>query len=127
MWFIDLAPAHDGEAVGAAVAEALGILGTETELLDAISGRSMLMVLDNCEHLLVTTAGLARTLLERGPGVRILATSRQPLAIAGEVVYRVPMLSTPAGDDRAAVVASDAGRLFIDRATRGGPTLPLDR
>ena len=95
VWFIDLAPVRDESAVANTVAEALGVHGTEKELLDAIAERSMLLVFDNCEHLLDSSARLIATLLETGPRLQVLATSRQPLAVSGEVVYRVPTLSNP--------------------------------
>ena len=75
-----------------------------TRLVDALADRELLLVLDNCEHLVDAAARLAQILLERVPGLRILATSREPLAVAGEVLHPVDALA----DD-------DAARLFAER------------
>jgi predicted ATPase len=81
--------------------------------------RQVLLILDNCEHLLEACAQLAHTLLQACPGVRLLATSRQPLGVAGEAVYRVPTLSFPDPEHLPAVEKMNdfvAVRLFVDRA-----------
>ena len=83
---------------------------TTTRLLAALAGRELLLVLDNCEHLVDAAAHLAQTLLERVPGLRILATSREPLAVPGEVLHPVDALA----DD-------DAVRLFAERGAAVAP------
>jgi predicted ATPase len=85
-------------------------------------------VLDNCEHVIDVAAALVRGLLERCPGMVVLATSREPLRIPGEYVFRVPSLSVPAiGDERAeAVRACEAVRLLVDRATLHAPGFAVE-
>jgi predicted ATPase/DNA-binding XRE family transcriptional regulator len=120
--FVDLAPVSDGALVSAAVAGAVGIriqpsVPVETLLTRWISARSLLLVLDNCEHLLQACAELVEVLLRACPGLRILATSRERLAVAGEVSWRVPSLPIPeAGAPIDRVLDCEAVRLFFDRA-----------
>ena len=85
-------------------------------------------MLDNCEHLLDDCAVLVDTLSRQSPGLTILATSRQPLDVPGEVVWRVPSMTVPAhtaADTLEAVGACDAVRLFCERAARGRPGFTL--
>jgi non-specific serine/threonine protein kinase len=132
VWFADLAPLGDPDLVAVTVANVLGIreepgrpvLGT---LVEAVGGRSLLVVLDNCEHVLDTCAKLADELLRGCPNLALLATSREPLGIDGENVYRVPSLGTPAdGADPGAIWASEAVRLLADRAASQGVPLAGD-
>jgi predicted ATPase len=97
-------------------------------LADALGPLDLLIVLDNCEHLIGGCAKTADALLRRSPKVRLIATSREPLGIGGEVIYRVPSLSLPdAGDpDLAAMAGSDAMALFADRGRSQGVGLLLD-
>jgi predicted ATPase/DNA-binding SARP family transcriptional activator len=137
--FVALAPLSDPALLPAFLATALGIReegrAADTEsLLQALarplSAYPALLVLDNCEHLVEATATLCHTLLSRCPGLHILATSRQRLALTGEVLWRVPSLPTPDPEqlpseaDRALaqVLAYPAVRLFVERAgmVRGG-------
>jgi non-specific serine/threonine protein kinase len=131
-WFADLAPLDDPCLVTATVADVLGIqeepgravLGT---LVEAVGGRSLLLVLDNCEHLIGACANLADALLRGCPNLALLATSREPLGIDGEHVYRVPSMGTPAdGDDAKAIQDSEAVRLLADRAVAQGAPLAWD-
>ena len=79
-------------------------------------------MLDNCEHLLAPVAGIVAELLAAAPQIRIVATSREPLGAAGESVFDLRPLGLPdAEDGLAALVRSDAGRLFVDRAARADP------
>ncbi|MGH2833861.1 MAG: ATP-binding protein, partial [Solirubrobacteraceae bacterium] len=89
-------------------------------LLEHLGSRRLLLVLDNCEHLLPDVALIARELCHRAPSLRLLATSREPLAIDGENVLRLGPLSLPEPDDDGvgAIVRSDAGRMFVERAVR---------
>lgn len=129
VWFADLAPLGDPALVAVAVADVLGVrLEPGRRVLDAlvaaVGQRSLLVVLDNCEHVIGACAKLAEELLRGCPGVSLLATSREPLGIGGERLFRVPSLGVPAvGADAAAVKDSEAVRLLVDRA--GGQGVPL--
>ncbi len=128
VWFADLAPLRDPDLVAVTTADVLGVrqepgrpvVDTVTE---AVGDRSLLVLLDNCEHLIGACAKLADALLRDCPNLALLATSREPLGIGGEQVYRVPSLRVPAdGDDVAAIRACEAVRLLADRvATQGVP------
>jgi predicted ATPase len=137
-WFVDLAPlpAASSELSGAevsslvsrTVARVLGVREQPNEpvsmaLAEALRDRRLLLVLDNCEHLLDACASLAQTLLEGCPHLQILTTSRQPLGLTGEVVWRVNPLSLP--DDAPWEVGKEppsaAVRLFLERAVAASP------
>jgi predicted ATPase/DNA-binding CsgD family transcriptional regulator len=126
VWFADLAPLGDPDLVGVAVADVLGILRKPGRpvldtMAEAVGDRSLLLVLDNCEHVIDACAKLADMLLRGCPNLALLATSREPLGIGGERVYRVPSMGVPAdGADAEAVWASEAVRLFEDRAASLG-------
>jgi predicted ATPase len=122
VWFVDLAPLSDSQLIGQAMVRALG---TREEpgrsVLDTlkrfVAHRELLIVVDNCEHLIHGCAVLIEQLLGAGPAVRVLATSRETLGLPGEQVWRVPSLSLP---DRGAsldvVMGSESIRLFLERA-----------
>ena len=98
--FVELAPLADGSLVLPAVAAALGVLEQPQQpllriLISVIQHQSLLLVLDNCEHLLDACAELAGALLQSCPASRLLATSREPLGIEGEVAWPVPALTVP--------------------------------
>ena len=126
VWFADLAPLRDPDLVAVTVADVLGVrLEPGRPVLDtvveAVGGRSLLVLLDNCEHVIGACAKLADALLRGCPNLALLATSREPLGIDGERVYRVPSLGVPAdGDDPGAIRASEAVRLLADRAAAQG-------
>lgn len=113
--FVDLAPVADPALVPGAIAAALGLapgqIGDDlSSVLRVLTTRSMLVVLDNCEHLLDAAASLAEEILDAAPRSVVLATSREPLGVDGEAVWRVPSLSDQALDlfvDRARAVRSD--------------------
>ncbi len=122
-WWVDLGPVPDSTQLPAAVASALGIV-EETDvdrLVNAIGVRPLLLILDNCEHLIDACAELARRLLSACPRLTILATSREALGIAGEAVYSVPPLPVPDDDDKQSVMESESVQLFVDRATLARP------
>lgn len=98
-WLVELAGLQEETLLAAAVAAALGIPGVSTpdQLAAVLAGRELVLLLDNCEHLLRGAAELVGALLARCGGLRVLATSREPLGVAGEAVYEVPPLE-PAGD-----------------------------
>ena len=124
VWFVDLAPVSDPRLVANAVAMALGVREepgrpvSET-LQQFVAGRGLMLVLDNCEHLLAACAQLAWDLLHAGPKITILATSREPLHVPGEATFSLPTLPAPdPGHDLApdALSGYPAVRLFVARA-----------
>src|SRR6516165_3665845 len=129
VWFTDLAPVGDPDLVAVTVADVLGVRQEPGRpaldtLVEAVGGRRLLVLLDNCEHLIGACAKLADALLRGCPGLALLATSREPLGIDGEYVYRVPSMGVPAdGDDPGAIWASEAVRLLADRAAAQGAQL----
>src|SRR5687768_9686059 len=120
--WVELAPLLDAELLVNAVLAALGAeQGARppiTALLDSLRDRETLLVLDNCEHLVDACANLAEALLRECPKLRILATSREALGVGGERAWLVPGLSLPGGAAQTfqAIDASEAVRLFVDRA-----------
>ena len=140
-WLVELAPISDPELVVGAVARGLGIREDpgrpliET-VLDYVRTKSMVVLLDNCEHLIGSVAELAEQLLATSPRVSLIATSREALGVTGEHVYQVPSLGLPdepgaPGEHGAEdvlppdVLASEAVRLFVDRATAVLPSFVL--
>ena len=117
--FIDLAPVRDPELLATAVARALGLtpasaLAAEAYLAEALRDRELLLVADNLEHLLDETPLLSR-LLAAAPALRILATSRMPLHLYGEQIFRVPPLPLPEVSS-SGPAGSEAVQLFLERA-----------
>ena len=131
-WFADLAPLGDPDLVAVTVADVLDVRQEPGRpvldtLVGAVSGRGLLLLLDNCEHVIGACAKLADALLRGCPNLALLATSREPLGVDGERIYRVPSMRTPAdGDGTAAIRASEAVRLFTDRAEHHGVRLAWD-
>ncbi|MCO6005502.1 winged helix-turn-helix domain-containing protein [Actinoallomurus purpureus] len=130
--FADLSPLDDGDQVPGAVLGALGLRETGFHALDtpdpvsrlvsAIAERDLLLILDNCEHLITGAAALARRLLGECPDLRILATSREPLGITGETLVPVAPLDVPPPTSATAeAVEYPAVRLFADRAAAVRP------
>ena len=118
--FVDLTTVSDDIVVAEAVASALGLPTSDRDPLRAVvehvRERTVLLVLDNCEHLIGPCAAVAAEILRSCPSVSLLTTSRERLNIEGETVWQVPPLSLPASADTAPADASDAVRLFVDRA-----------
>jgi predicted ATPase/class 3 adenylate cyclase/DNA-binding CsgD family transcriptional regulator len=115
-WYVDLAPVTHTDVVPVAIARALGLpdqpgRSTVDTLRRFVGERHMLLVLDNCEHLLAATAELSAALLGDCPGLTMMTTSREPLGVHGEVTFVVPSLS----------LANEAIALFRDRARRVRP------
>src|SRR3954454_9377087 len=133
VWVIELAGIADGALVGQAAAAALGLdlrpdEDAESGLAERLRERELLLVLDNCEHVLDPCVRLVETLLAQCPGVTIVATSREPLHLAGEVDWRVPslaMLDTESLSDVAELANADAVELFVDRASSANPRFKL--
>ncbi|MEO8484704.1 MAG: tetratricopeptide repeat protein [Betaproteobacteria bacterium] len=125
VWFVDLAPLSDARVVPQTVATVLGVKeeagSTVTDaLVRYVKDKRLLLVLDNCEHLLHACADLASQLLRAGAKLKILAASREPLRVAGEASYPVPALAVPDARVRVApemLQQYEAPRLFVDRAT----------
>jgi predicted ATPase/class 3 adenylate cyclase len=133
VWLVELAAVTDEDAVPAAIAGALGIPAQPDRpaldmLADALGPQDMLIVLDNCEHLIGGCAKTAEAILRRCPKVYLLVTSREPLGIGGETIYRVPSLSLPAPGEsgEGAAASCDAVALFAARARAQGVSLELD-
>jgi predicted ATPase/DNA-binding SARP family transcriptional activator len=133
VWWIDLVPLDEPSQVAVRVAEVLGVstqpgVGLVDVLCRYLSFRTALLVMDNCEHLIEATGRLVAALLAAGPGVKVLATSRRPLSVVGEIRYRVPPLNLPerAGTDTGRdYVVSDAERLFVTRAQDVSPGMTI--
>jgi predicted ATPase/DNA-binding SARP family transcriptional activator len=144
VWFVPLAPVRDAADVAQAVLTAvdpqdgawladpleaarLAAMEPLDRLGEVLAGLSLMLVLDNCEHVLDAVAVLAGRLLADAPGVRILATSREPIGLTGETVCPVPSLPLPPPDaDAEQVAASPAVRLFADRAAAVRPGFGID-
>jgi predicted ATPase/DNA-binding winged helix-turn-helix (wHTH) protein len=124
VWLVDLAPLGDPRLVPSALATALGL---EIRIEDPLPGlvaslrdKRMLLLLDNCEHVIDAAASLAEAVLSGAPGVNILATSREPLGAAGEHQYKLRPLGSPqtsSGLTAAAAAAFAAVQLFVERVT----------
>lgn len=122
-WLVELAPLQDPKLVGSAIVEALGLQTARDGCVDAIAAvlrtKKLLLILDNCEHVIGEGASVAERLLRACPNLSIIATSREPLAVTGETVLRVPPLKLPAiesGLTAARALQSEALALFSDRA-----------
>jgi non-specific serine/threonine protein kinase len=132
-WLVELAALSDPTLLPHTVASALGVREAPGRpLLDLLTaylrGRSLLLILDNCEHLVAACAPLAETLLRACPGLTILATSRHVLGVAGETAWRVPSLAVPdlhSPPPLERLVHYEAVQLFIDRATAAQPGLQV--
>jgi predicted ATPase len=122
VWLAELAPVLDPAHVPGAVAAALGVpelpgVPAVDALARVLARQQLLLVLDNCEHVLGAAAALCARLLTAADDVRVLVTSREPLRAAGEARYRLASLSLPGPDDPAADAGkSEAVALFADRA-----------
>ena len=122
VWLIDLSPLADETLVASAILAALQLPPTTGSPLDVIVAyirtRRLLIILDNCEHVIAQARGVAAVVARAAAHVRVLATSRQPLNLPGERVYRLPSLTVPSASCSIAVDAlrHDAVTLFSDRA-----------
>lgn len=129
VWLVELAGLSEGVLVAQAFAGALGVREQPGRpladtMVDALRERSLLLVVDNCEHLVDEAARMVETLLDHCPDLRVLATSREVLGVAGELAWRVPSLSLP--DPRHPLGVGDlwgygSARLFVERARNRRP------
>lgn len=129
IWFINLAPLSNPAHLNQYVLNLLGVreeegFSPDRTLLETLHNKAVLLILDNCEHLMPDVAMLAETILRSAPTVQLLATSREQLAVPGEVVWRIPPLSsptttvTPALED---LIQFEAVKLFQERAVAAWP------
>jgi non-specific serine/threonine protein kinase len=134
VWLVELAPLSEDALVPKAVAEALGVPERPREpiadtLVEVLGDRQLLLVVDNCEHLIGAVAGLADRLLDSCPGVRILATSREALGVEGETRWLVPPLSVPERGRTPTLEqleGYESVRLFVERARGRDPYFSLN-
>jgi predicted ATPase/DNA-binding SARP family transcriptional activator/DNA-binding CsgD family transcriptional regulator/Flp pilus assembly protein TadD len=133
VWLIELASLSEPELVAQEVAGALGAREQPgrpllESLLDTLVDKEMLLLLDNCEHLIDAVASLTIGLLDSCPRMRVLATSRAPLGIIGELTWLVPSLSVPGAEETPTVEeleGYESARLFADRSSKGHPGFEL--
>jgi predicted ATPase/class 3 adenylate cyclase len=126
VWFVELAPLTNGEHIPSTIAQTMGLTlandGNPVKNLGrALGTKHAVLLLDNCEHMVEAAAGVIAAIVRVCPRVRVLASSRQSLEIAGEATYRLPSLHAPLDADAASLSAADATRyaaleLFADRA-----------
>ena len=129
VWFVELAPLSDPALVAQAVASVLGVVEeagrpVEEALVKHVKDRRLLLILDNCEHLVQPCAELAKALLRAGPEVKVLATSRESLRLPGEAIFSVPPLVLPPRArpiSPATLTEYESARLFRDRALAAQP------
>jgi predicted ATPase/DNA-binding SARP family transcriptional activator len=133
VWLVELAPLADPTLVAQTMAATLGVREQPRRpildaLLDYVRTKTLLLILDNCEHLIETCAQMADTMLRVAPGLKIMASSREPLGIGGETAYRVPPLALPDPrqlHDLDTLAQNDCVRLFVDRASAAYPPFRL--
>jgi predicted ATPase len=124
VWLVELASISDPDLVIGAVASALGVReeagrDLQVALSEHLVDKRLLLVVDNCEHLIERCADVVHELLQRSAGLRVLATSREPLRVYGEAIFAVPTLEVPSTDTSfpEEAMGSEAVRLFVDRAS----------
>jgi predicted ATPase/DNA-binding SARP family transcriptional activator len=133
VWFCDLAPLEDASRITGEVASIIGCVEQAAiDLSETVSQRlaegTNLLILDNCEQVLEAAAALALRLIKTAPDLRLIVTSRSPLGVAGEALFRVPSMSVPAeAADLDQVLAFESVRLFVERAESQQPTFSLNR
>ena len=133
VWLVELAPLTDPDLVAQSAAGVLGISEVSgqpllTTLVNALRTKQILLLLDNCEHLLGASASLVDALIRGCPSLRIMASSREPLAISGEQTFRVPSLALPSPDVRPTpdiLLQYEGVRLFVERANACSPDFRL--
>jgi len=133
IWLIELAGIQDPEVVASTVASALHITlrsgpPPTAALAEQLASRALLLIMDNCEHLLDACSALVQEVLARCPSISIVTTSREPLSAPGELVYRVPSLELPSGGevDVRELSRLEAVQLFVERAWLTVPSFKLN-
>jgi predicted ATPase/DNA-binding SARP family transcriptional activator len=126
----DLSPQSDPALVPAALAKALGVRESPgrdalDDVSEVLADHEALLILDSCEHLVAGVAAAVDRLLSDAPHLRVLATSREPLGVTGEHLWRLGPLDVPTGDDLQEVCDSDAAALFESRARLGQPAFAV--
>ncbi len=129
VWLVELAPLSDPAFIVSAIASVLGLhevpgIPLMSIVIDYLRAKELLLILDNCEHLVEASAHTANQLLQACPQLKIIASSREALGIHGETVYRVPSLSLPDPSSRS-LMDYESTRLFIDRAAKAEPRFCL--
>jgi len=131
VWFVDLSPIRDAELVASEAAHVLGVTEEPGRpllqtLCAHLKQRRVLLILDNCEHLIKAAADLAHAIVRAAPNVRIVSSSREPLHVPGEKTYPILPLPVPKKDDGLETLAkSTAVRLFVERAQAHKPAFAL--
>jgi predicted ATPase/class 3 adenylate cyclase len=132
VWFIELAALADPELILQTIGSVVNVraqigMPLREILIDFLRAKNLLLILDNCEHLVEACAQLADELLRSAPALKIIASSREALGINGEKIYRVPSLSSPdqEQDIRAGVEGFESIQLFVDRARSANPKFEL--
>jgi predicted ATPase/DNA-binding NarL/FixJ family response regulator len=134
VWLVELAPLADARLLDQTVSTACRITEKRKRppveaLIEGLASRKVLLVLDGCEHMVDFCATLASRLLRSCPDLTVLVTSREPLGVPGELIWRTPSLSVPAPEDSShpeLVLASEAVRLYVERAQLVRPGFLLD-
>jgi predicted ATPase len=132
VWLVELAALQDPELVEVAVASAVGVRSEGVDalpaLVDGLQDRRLVIVMDNCEHLIESCARVAHELVRSCPGLTVLATSREPLAVEGEVVFWLPSLTVPERDGSSPeeVLGFESVQLLADRIRERDPRFEID-
>src|ERR1700726_1348429 len=133
VWVIELAPLSDPDLVPATVAMELGLdladnVVSPERIANALAAKQLLLVLDNCEHLVDAAASMAEAVVRASPAARVMATSREPLRAEGDCLYRVPPLPAPSSESQDAeeLLRYGAVQLFVARARAAEPQLSPD-
>ena len=131
VWLCELAATNDPDLLAQVLVAALGVQprpgrSLAESVCDYLGAKQVLMIVDNCEHLLDAAAEIAEAILLAAPGVRVLATSREPLAVAGEQVLAVRSLRVASELSLEAIAACEAVQLFMERAGATRPSFELD-
>ena len=133
VWWVELAEVVDSAVIAATISTVVGVKGEIGDgaldaLAERLGDRRALLVLDNCEHLVAPVAALVDHVLRRCPGIVVLATSREPLEVGGEIAWRIPPLGIPIENGRTPIAALpqfDSVRLFVERARGVRPNFHL--
>jgi predicted ATPase/class 3 adenylate cyclase/DNA-binding CsgD family transcriptional regulator len=130
-WLVELGPVQDPAQVASVAAAALGVreqpgLSAADAVARVLARQQLVLVLDNCEHVVAGAAALCARVLAAADDLRILATSREPLRVAGEARYRLAPLTLPGMDDLAEAARAEAVALFADRARQADTRFALD-